>query len=240
MRILAPYNHCFGDCWALLNYAMRESYLKHKPITVSRYVCAGSHLVPGVPPGGEDVHKLLFSQAVEIDGPLGIDVRITKQVTTTPSRITVDVFHHPYYPTRRVWDPGPHGKICVQTDNALIPEHCARAFKLPERKALYDWLKDKEHVVLGKTMSVHECVEAAATSDVFIGMDSGMSHLCHSVGVPMILLDWEGLDKHHPKKTFYRFNRVSQAIKLAKSLMKDPEPWLDMVKLAREENERCQ
>lgn len=41
---------------------------------------------------------------------------------------------------------------------------------------------------LGKHLSVGACVEAAATSDLFVGVDSGMTQLCYAVGVPVFLI----------------------------------------------------
>lgn len=86
-------------------------------------------------------------------------------------------------------------------------------------------------------MSTAQCAEIAATSDVFIGMDSGMSHLCHSVGIPMLLLNWMAIDRFHPKKTFFRFSAVAEAIKIAESLAEDCSPWVEMVRRAEEESE---
>ena len=42
-----------------------------------------------------------------------------------------------------------------------------------------------ETTTLGKHLSERECVYIAADNALFVGVDSGMSHLCHSVGVPI-------------------------------------------------------
>lgn len=234
--IVAPYNHCFGDCWAVLNHAIRKSIIKQKTVWVSENVCAGTHMVPGLPSRGEYVGKLLHEQLDELEAPPTSDVRISDKTVIEPRKITVEEFVHPYFPTKHKWKPGPYGRICIQTDNSQTPENCARSFKHHERQALYTWLEGKNYVILGKPYSTSQCAEIAATSDLFIGMDSGMSHLCHSVGIPVLMLNWVALDRFHPNKVFYRFEKVTEAIKVSEMLLKDASAWV--LKLAKGETGR--
>lgn len=224
MTVFAPYNHCFGDCWAILNHAIRHSLKEGEPAYVSEYVCAGAHLVPGMPTRGEYVGNLLREQLAEIDQPKGSCVIIADEVVTELRKITVEEYPFPYYPTKHQWKPGPHGRICVQLDNNQVPENCARSIKFHERVELLEWLKNKSHVILGKPLSVADCARIASECDLFIGMDSGMSHLAHSVGVPTLIRDWTALDRFHPKKSFYRFQNAKQAIFLAEGLSERASP----------------
>jgi len=235
--VVAPYNRCFGDCWAVLNHAIRRSILRKKTVWVSDCVCAGAHMVPGLPSRGEYVGSLVQEQLDELATPSTADVKVASKVVLEPRKITVEEFVHPYYPAKHRWKFGPYGRICIQTDNSQTPENCARSFKRHEREALYKWLEGKNYVILGKPMSTSQCAEIATTSDVFIGMDSGMSHLCHSVGIPMLLLDWVALDRFHPKKVFYKFSKVAEAIKIAEDLSRDCSAWVEMVKRAEEASE---
>jgi len=236
MIVFGSYNHCFGDSWAILHNAIRTSLETGEPVFVSEYVYGGAHLVPGVPTRGEFIGNMLREQLSEINQPKGSAVHIADEVVTELRKITVEEYPHPYYPTKHVWKPKRHRRLCVQFDNNQVPETCARSFKYHDRLALLDWLKDKPYVVLGKPLSVSQCAEIAATSDLFIGMDSGMSHLAHSVGVPTLLLHWEALDRFHPKKLFYRFGNAKEGIRIAEGLLKDFSPWLKMLKLENKED----
>jgi len=209
-----------------LNHAIRTSISLQQPVVVTPFVCAGAYLTPGMPTRGENVSRLLKELLAEIDIPPDADVRIEDRAATQLKKITVEEYEHPYYPSKNQWKFGPYGRVCVQVDNSQVADNCARAFRRHEREALFKWLSQKNHVMLGKPLSVSECAEVAATSDLFIGMDSGMSHLCHSVGTPVLLLDWEALDRFHPKKKFLRFNKVSEAIKMAELLEMSPSLWL--------------
>ena len=227
--VFAPYNHCFGDCWAVLNHAIRFSIINKTKVWVSEYVCAATHMVPGLPSRGEFVGPLLREQLAEIKIPKGANIEIADKVVTEIRKITVEEFPYPYFQTKRKWSPGPYGRVCIQTDNSQIPDNCSRSFKYHDRKALYEWLQDKtHHIILGKPYTVAQCVDVASTSDLFIGMDSGMSHLAHSVGLPVILLDWVALDRFHPGKAFFRFQNAPEAIKLAERLLRDVSPWIDL------------
>lgn len=62
-----------------------------------------------------------------------------------------------------------------------------------DQQRILQHLRDQGlHVTqLGKHMSVDECVRACAGAVLFVGSCSGMSHLAHSVGVPVYLLEYE-------------------------------------------------
>jgi hypothetical protein len=57
-----------------------------------------------------------------------------------------------------------------------------------ELESLLRFAPGYEMVRLGKHLSVRQCVEIAAASDLFVGVDSGMMHLCYAVGVPVFLI----------------------------------------------------
>jgi hypothetical protein len=207
--VIAPRSRSFGDCWGALNYAIRESIIQKKTVWMPEYI-----------EQRERVGHLLCEQMAEIDAPEA-DVQIADKTMLNPIRIAVEEYPYQYFPTKHKWTPGSYGRICVQTDNYQVPSNCSRSFHLHERNALYEWLKGRNYVILGKSYSVSECASLAASSDLFIGIDSGMSHLCHSVGVPIFLLNWQALDKFHPHKIFLRFDKVSEVISIAESISKD-------------------
>jgi hypothetical protein len=45
-------------------------------------------------------------------------------------------------------------------------------------------------VPLGKHLSLRQCAEVAAESDLFFGVDSGMLQLCYAIGVPAFLISY--------------------------------------------------
>lgn len=217
--MIGPFNRCLGDCWALVSHAARTSLSEGREVRVSTRVMGGAAMPPGIPPRGEDVRPLLEEIAGAIDMG-GARVSFVDDPATDMTRVTVDAFPLEYMPSRATWSPGPHCRVCCQMTNAQLEQHCARAMKRHERLELEEWLEERLEVVrLGKHMSVMECCEAMASSDFFVGIDSGMSHVAHSVGLPILIYDWAGLDKHHPGKSFLRFGGSMEAMEAASSLL---------------------
>jgi hypothetical protein len=97
----------------------------------------------------------------------------------------------PYCPTKTKWQPGPYHQICYQFDG-----RSERNLKNPQSTDIQRFqliFKKFKLVKLGGRKTLQEEIEIAAKSDLFVGVCSGMSHLCHSVGIPMFLLKY--LDK---------------------------------------------
>jgi hypothetical protein len=98
---------------------------------------------------------------------------------------------HPLVPTRPRWRgslQGPFHRITYQWDARSWP-----GLKNPspeDSTCLLRFATGYEMVQLGKHLTVRECVEAAANSDLFVGVDSGMMQLCYAVGVPVFLLTY--------------------------------------------------
>jgi hypothetical protein len=103
----------------------------------------------------------------------------------------------------RGWDRGLHRRIVYQLDGIS----CADAKNPPpgDVSRLLAFAPGFEMVPLGKHLSLRQCAQLAAESDLFFGVDSGMLQLCYAVGVPvfligyrmsdLLLLKWHG-DRH--------------------------------------------
>jgi hypothetical protein len=134
-----------------------------------------------------DLHREILN---ELDSPGEIEL-----VRSEPSiRLdTYNVWLSPYFPTKTRWDAHRrHRYVVVQFDGESAKELKNAS---PEEELLI--LKFVEQrcpgfslVRLGKPLTVKELIEIAADSAFFVGVDSGMSHLCHSVGLPIFLMEY--------------------------------------------------
>lgn len=102
------------------------------------------------------------------------------------------LWRFPYTVTRRRWEPpagGRHGRVTAQLDGVW-----KAAGKNPpshEVPLLLGCLPESDLVLLGKNLSVRQCVDALACSDLFFGVDSGMLQLAYAVGTPAFLITYQ-------------------------------------------------
>lgn len=115
-------------------------------------------------------------------------------------------FYVPNVPTKLRWQGAPgkrFNRIAYQLDGASW----ASKKNPPQEEipALLNFAPGFEFVRLGKHLSVQACLEAAAHSDLFIGVDSGMMQLCYAAGVPAFLIryaqDTDVLDVWHGRRS---------------------------------------
>jgi hypothetical protein len=219
--IYAPYTTCFGDCWAFVNYACHLSLSLKRPVHCSCFPNRGMHLAVGISNAGiPQVGGKLEEMMAALD--LGeAKIVIVGVMATTARPCDWEAFNTPYLPTKAKWEPVRRGRVCYQLDNNQVPEGNSRCLKRHHREAIMKWLSEwpGEKVKLGLPMTVEQCAKAAASSDLFVGMDSGMSHLCHSVGLPVLLADWPAIERYHPGKRYLRFSDSSRAIALMSSIL---------------------
>lgn len=207
---------CLGDCWAFISLMCDLS------IRTGSIIQCSSYVAPRMDGQGFDPRNKTKSKLTEIMSLLDMGEARIELVDVGATIHTPDTtcFKVPYLPTKVRWQPSHHGVIAHQLTNSQEPANNPRCLKEHHLKGIMDWINvNSMGVRLGLPMSIKECVEAAATSDLFIGMDSGMSHVCHSVGVPVILYDWSRIDEFHHEKKFSRFNGSDEAITLMKKVM---------------------
>jgi Glycosyltransferase family 9 (heptosyltransferase) len=85
----------------------------------------------------------------------------------------------------------PFGRtIAIQIDGVSTPE-----LKNPPPQdvaAITAWAATNNELVhVGKHLGLRESIEAIARATFFVGCDSGMSHVAHSVGTPVYLLEYQ-------------------------------------------------
>ncbi len=85
-------------------------------------------------------------------------------------------------PTKIQWKPGNYKQICYQFDAHIVTR--------PTRWDIQDFLtkfQDYKLIKLDRTKTLAECIKIMSESDAFVGVSSGMSHVAHSVGIPIFL-----------------------------------------------------
>ncbi len=98
----------------------------------------------------------------------------------------------PYFPTFDRWTQSRvRGHACIHFDGLS-----SAADKNPpkeEAASIARWLIDQGLMVtpLTRDMSLAQIVGALSTCTLFVGCDSGMSHIAHSVGCPTYLLEYK-------------------------------------------------
>jgi hypothetical protein len=180
----------FGDVWKSVQFA---HYVRRtRRISVRLY--ARWHGWPG-----EDfsTSPLVDRAALarEIDEVLDVSSPLEIVADTPLDEVTCLLgrwpMHFTQVPTRARWRGWAHGlyrRLAYQLDGRW-----SAAEKNPppeDLPRLLGWAPGFELVRLGDSLSVRECVAAAASSDLCFGVDSGMLQLCYAVGVPVFLIGY--------------------------------------------------
>jgi len=105
--------------------------------------------------------------------------------------------------TRTQWNPT-GGSIAYQLAGS---RYRARLKNLPDmaRERIVERIREMGYrgVEVGLPLTLEESVEEIAKADLFIGIDSGMTHVAYSVGAPVALLKnkvpWSMLECHHQR-----------------------------------------
>ena len=94
-----------------------------------------------------------------------------------------------YYPTKIRWSPKHYNR------NRIVYNFGGTwktKLKIPREKDLGRLMKSLSRfnpVELGPSLSLSDCVRQIANCDLFLSICNGMSHMCHSVGTPIFLLE---------------------------------------------------
>ncbi|MDP2354557.1 MAG: FkbM family methyltransferase [Beijerinckiaceae bacterium] len=176
--VYSPHHYSFGDQWASINFYLNMSVVTQERIRLASII------------NNVDLHDLHRDILNELESPGQIEL-----VRSEPSiRLnTYNVWQSSYFPTRTRWHAyRRHKYVAVQFDGESAKELKNAS---PEEAQMIQTFIERmcpgfTLVRLGKPLSVKKCVEIAANSAFFVGVDSGMSHLCHSVGVPIFLLEY--------------------------------------------------
>jgi hypothetical protein len=193
---LAPYWDGFGDLWAITSYSCLLSQRVEHPVHLSKWSV-----------------KSMWDRETEIRDILGNlddgyaeNVMVTAERFSTNSRFSVAYHHEPYVPTKVKWARN-DGRIIsyqVETSTTHRPDRFCDPWFIDD---LRDRLPDYDFVALGKhhQSTIGEIIDILSKSELFVGIDSGMSHVAHSVGVPVFLKHYAELEGTHPNKEYAAF-----------------------------------
>ncbi len=174
--VYQPWMSNFGDQWATINLLARRASTTKSRVRLHS------------PPSLRPMHHEIFSALLIPDAPL---LELTWD-DPTETLSGFDVWACPFFPTWVQWDQRQaHTQVCYQFDGRSSAD--AKNPTPREHDLLVRALQQSgfEAVRLGDHLSVAKCVDIAANSAFFVGVTSGMACLCHSVGVPMFLLEYQ-------------------------------------------------
>lgn len=173
--IYRPYHFGLGDSWATVNLLERTGRAQEKTFKLA----TNSHGVDMADRLTEIVAELDASHVVLVNEPPNAELD------------TFDVWAIPYLPTRQVWAFDPTLRTAaVQFDG--ISNAAGKNPPTSDVLKIMRYLDAAGFKVtpLGAHLSLRTCVHTLATSALFVGCDSGMAHVAHSVGVPTYMLEY--------------------------------------------------
>ena len=165
-----------GDHWMTVNHLITRSYVLREEQRLSRW----QH--------GRDFGPR-FNEIIDL---LQAPERSRVVVVDEPGKQEpggFDVWTGPAWPTKRRWDmlAHRHGPICYQFDGISSPEKNPSAADLEHIVRCFGTGRS---VCLGAAQSLDTIVRLLSMARLFVGVDSGMSHIAHSVGVPVIIVEY--------------------------------------------------
>ena len=224
-KIYATHWDELGDCWAVVSALVDLSLWTNAEVYLSSFAVLSNRNL-----------RARFEEIMSVMDMSGARIRIVEEPKNADlnGHPAFGVFHNPnpYARTKIRWNSKKvKAQACHQLESRIyengrytaIKPNWANAYKLIPAGELeqIDRLfagADLEMIHLGKHFSLEECIRVAAESRFFIGICSGMSHLCHSVGVPTFLYHWQGegdsahldIRDFHKAKRFELFRTVDE------------------------------
>lgn len=126
----------------------------------------------------------------------------------TPNILGIDVSRFvDKYNLSRIWNYKNTRKVCVQF-SVINRYNEEKLFKNDEIKHLKSWFKENNisYTEIGLPLTIRQILNVIEESDLFIGIDSGMAHLCLTTGIPVYLKDYSNIDKWFPNKPINKIN----------------------------------
>ncbi|NIJ52328.1 glycosyltransferase family 9 protein [Dyadobacter arcticus] len=177
----------FGDCWATASFfategKTKEVFLETVDPRILKIIAQFDTSIPQIIYTRQPADVAIMSPS---DSTYFFSQRGYQPKFIVPWRT---MFARPYLPTRVTWRQQQCRKRIVYhlSPSTFGPTSCqpGEAELLVEKLTYLKF----EAIRLGDHMSLEENIKIAASSDFFIGIDSGVSHLCHSVGIPIVLI----------------------------------------------------
>jgi hypothetical protein len=198
----------FGDKWAQvsasINYAKENN---HSYVLFSEYGEKGElDKIEKLHPYNKEVIEHIFKQ-------FNFEVRFVGS-SRTSRRESVMYVKQEYPLVENKHNGKVNNRICYELDveQIIAPHHKAKRFSDEEQEMFFKWSETKSNidfVEIGRGLTLEEDIDILCSSDVFVGIDSGMSHVAHSIEIPMFLQLHRGkiyknrqLECFHPNKKY--------------------------------------
>jgi hypothetical protein len=174
--------NALGDAWRITQWLLRKSEESGESALVSR------HFPINRDGGPENIRELIPRAAALLDSTGTVQLVDHSGPTVPIDGEIWGPLSPPYMrlrDSRYRWDGGSAGTICHQFDGVS----CAGNKNPPPQDIplVTQW---PNMVRLGLPLTIEESLAELARCRLFVGVCSGISHLAHSVGCPMILIEY--------------------------------------------------
>lgn len=186
--MLACWGDHLGDVWAFVNYCLMTGQVN----------------VSTIADNGESIR----SKLLEISSLFDSNHKLILHDKICTHYDVVDEFacwQMPYIKTKIRWSGVESKTVSTQLTGGRLHADLKNLSPEFNSKILSEIkLGGYDHIELGINYTLEECVSIIAGSRFFIGIDSGMSHVAHSVGVPMVLVKNKlEFSQYHVNKNYY-------------------------------------
>ncbi len=169
--------YCLGDAVTLTDYLLRESVQSGQPAQLSKQFLPKAE-------SKEVAYDLIRRWAAMCDSTGSIEL------VDDPGNFVTEqpkIWQNPRVPLKPHlrWDGGSSGRIALQLDGRSGGPH-----KNPPAHDLLRFLALPNTVHLGLPMTLEESIAVMRTCRFMISVCSGMSHVAHAVGIPLILVEY--------------------------------------------------
>lgn len=178
--IYRNWNSGLGDTWATIQLLARMRMPRCGPVFLS----SRQH--------GEDLKEMQDAILSNLNRDHGCGCVIPVDWEPNTELDGYAVWAAPVIPTTVQWAQNEWNRqITVQFDGKSTPE--LKNAPPADVLRILDWAErhDLKVVTVGKNLGLEKSIWAMKQSVLFVGVDSGMSHVAHSVGVPTYILEYD-------------------------------------------------
>jgi len=198
-----------GDLWMTINYLLRESERLQKEIKLSLQNYENHYDIRLTPIQADKKDNREASFVYDIINSLEHNgqLRLVNQMGNCRPSEYWSGFQ--YFPTKIKWNNKKHGRICYQLDGRTLKE------KNPPQEDIHKLtsISNLEFIKLGLPLTINQSLDIAKNCDLFLGICSGYSHVCHSLGIPTFLIQYNyNIEKWHKNQKYTLCNGTQDAI----------------------------
>jgi hypothetical protein len=166
-----------GDCWASVNYILRQSVKNNKTEYMSHYYKKG------------DKKRVYYNKANEIL-PLIDSMGKIELINEDPTEKLTwkNAYKVDYFPSIKRWMSNKSKDVCYQFDGKS--HNCKNMRSKDEEEKIIVSLKKNgfNPIRLGGHLSLEESVSKLSECEFFVGVESGFAHIACSVGTPLVMI----------------------------------------------------